>query len=149
MMYLMFFVFGLCHADDFIGRRRQTICALVTGVQTCALPLALEGDFVFETFFSLSCQNCPDVVQALTIMAALNSNIRHTAIDGALFQDEVERRKVMAVTPVFLTVDPFGQARMALAPLVANPTTGAVAPAAEKDPPRDRSKVSLRCRPPA
>src|SRR3546814_15441413 len=57
----------------------------------------LEGDFVFETFFSLSCQNCPDVVQELNIMAALNSNIRHTAIDGALFQDEVERRTVMAV----------------------------------------------------
>src|SRR3546814_10168854 len=54
----------------------------------------LEGDFVFETFFSLSCQNCPDVVQALNIMAALNSDIRHTAIDGALFPAEVARRQV-------------------------------------------------------
>ena len=61
---------------------------------------ALDGDFAFETFFSLSCQNCPDVVQALNIMAALNPNIRHTAIDGALFQDEVERRQVMAVPAV-------------------------------------------------
>ncbi|HWT42762.1 MAG TPA: alkyl hydroperoxide reductase subunit F [Sphingopyxis sp.] len=93
---------------------------------------ALEGDFVFETFFSLSCQNCPDVVQALNIMAALNANIRHTAIDGALFQDEVERRKVMAVPAVFLNGEPFGQGRMDLAQIVAKLDTGAVARAAEK-----------------
>jgi alkyl hydroperoxide reductase subunit F len=93
---------------------------------------ALEGDFVFETFFSLSCQNCPDVVQALNIMAALNPNIRHTAIDGALFQDEVERRKVMAVPAVFLNGEPFGQGRMDLAQIVAKLDTGAVARAAEK-----------------
>ena len=77
------------------------------------------GDLVFETFFSLSCQNCHDVVQALNIMAALGPNIRHTAIDGALFQDEVERRKVMAVPAVFLNGEPFGQGRMDLAQIVA------------------------------
>ncbi len=93
---------------------------------------ALEGDFTFETFFSLSCQNCPDVVQALNIMAALNPNIRHTAIDGALFQDEVERRQVMAVPAVFLNGEPFGQGRMDLAQVVAKLDTGAVARAAEK-----------------
>ena len=93
---------------------------------------ALEGDFTFETFFSLSCQNCPDVVQALNIMAALNPNVRHTAIDGALFQDEVERRKVMAVPMVFLNGEPFGQGRMDLAQIVAKLDTGAVARAAEK-----------------
>lgn len=92
----------------------------------------LEGNFVFETFFSLSCQNCPDVVQALNIMAALNPNIRHTAIDGALFQDEVENRKVMAVPAVFLNGEPFGQGRMDLAQIVAKLDTGAVARAAEK-----------------
>ncbi|MEQ8311628.1 MAG: alkyl hydroperoxide reductase subunit F [Sphingopyxis sp.] len=92
----------------------------------------LEGDFVFETFFSLSCQNCPDVVQALNIMAALNPNIRHTAIDGALFQDEVERRKVMAVPAVFLNGEPFGQGRMDLAQIVAKLDTGATQRAAEK-----------------
>ncbi len=93
---------------------------------------ALEGDFVFETFFSLSCQNCPDVVQALNIMAALNPNIRHTAIDGALFQDEVERRQVMAVPAVFLNGEPFGQGRMDLAQIVAKLDTGATQRAAEK-----------------
>ena len=93
---------------------------------------ALEGDFTFETFFSLSCQNCPDVVQALNIMAALNPNIRHTAIDGALFQDEVERRQVMAVPAVFLNGEPFGQGRMDLAQIVAKLDAGAVARAAGK-----------------
>ncbi len=62
----------------------------------------LEGEFNFETFVSLSCQSCPDVVQALNLMAVVNPKIRHTMIDGALFQDEVERREVMAVPAVFL-----------------------------------------------
>ncbi|MDB5724872.1 MAG: pyridine nucleotide-disulfide oxidoreductase, class-II, active site [Novosphingobium sp.] len=92
----------------------------------------LEGEFRFETFFSLTCQNCPDVVQALNIMAALNPNVSHVAIDGALFQDEVERRQVMAVPAVFLNGEPFGQGRMDLAQIVAKLDTGAVARAAEK-----------------
>ena len=58
---------------------------------------ALPGEFRFETYFSLSCQNCPDVVQALNLMAVLNPNIQHVAIDGALFQAEVEARQIMAV----------------------------------------------------
>jgi alkyl hydroperoxide reductase subunit F len=92
----------------------------------------LEGPLHFETFFSLSCQNCPDVVQALNIMAALNPNVTHVAIDGGLFQDEVERRKIMAVPTVFLNGEPFGQGRMDLAEIVAKLDTGAVARAAEK-----------------
>ena len=56
---------------------------------------ALDGDYSFETYFSLSCQNCPDVVQALNLMAVLNPRIKHVAIDGALFQDEVDARQVM------------------------------------------------------
>ena len=54
---------------------------------------ALDGDFDFETYFSLSCQNCPDVVQALNLMAVLNPRVRTTMIDGALFQAEVEARR--------------------------------------------------------
>ncbi|WP_226016764.1 alkyl hydroperoxide reductase subunit F [Novosphingobium sp. FKTRR1] len=92
----------------------------------------LEGPLHFETFFSLTCQNCPDVVQALNIMAALNPNITHVAIDGALFQDEVERRKIMAVPTIFLNGEQFGQGRMDLAQIVAKLDTGAVARAAEK-----------------
>jgi NADH-dependent peroxiredoxin subunit F len=75
---------------------------------------ALDGEFNFETFVSLSCQSCPDVVQALNLMAVVNPKIRHTMIDGALFQDEVERRQVMAVPAVFLNGQPFGQGRMEL-----------------------------------
>ena len=67
----------------------------------------LEGDYHFETYFSLSCQNCPDVVQALNLMSVLNPNINHTAIDGALFQDEVDERQVMAVPTVFLNGELF------------------------------------------
>jgi len=85
----------------------------------------LEGEFSFETYFSLSCQNCPDVVQALNLMAVLNPNIRHVAIDGALFQDEVERRQVMAVPTIFLNGEPFGQGRMELAEILGKVDTGA------------------------
>ena len=93
---------------------------------------ALRGPLHFETFFSLSCLNCPDVVQALNIIAALNPEASHVAIDGGLYQDEVERRKIMAVPTVFLNGEPFGQGRMDLAEIVAKLDTGAVARAAEK-----------------
>lgn len=72
----------------------------------------IEGTFEFETYFSLSCQNCPDVVQALNLMAVLNPNIRHVAIDGALFQDEVEARQIMSVPSIYLNGEVFGQGRM-------------------------------------
>ena len=61
---------------------------------------------------SLTCHNCPDVVQALNLMAVLNPRIRHVAIDGGLFQDEVEPRQIMAVPTVFLNGQPFGSGRM-------------------------------------
>lgn len=93
---------------------------------------ALEGEFHFETFYSLTCQNCPDVVQAINIMAALNPNVRHVAIDGALFREEVETRKVMAVPAVYLNGEPFGQGRMDLAQIMAKLDSGTVARAAEK-----------------
>ncbi len=93
---------------------------------------ALEGPLHFETFFSLTCQNCPDVVQALNMMAALNPNITHVAIDGALFKDEVERRQIMAVPTVFMNGQPFGSGRMDLAQIVAKLDTNASARAAEK-----------------
>jgi NADH-dependent peroxiredoxin subunit F len=85
----------------------------------------LEGDLNFETFVSLTCQSCPDVVQALNAMAALNPSIRHTMIDGAVFQNEVERRQVMAVPAVYLNGQPFGQGRMELEEIVAKLDVGA------------------------
>ena len=92
----------------------------------------LDGDFEFETYFSLSCQNCPDVVQALNLMSVLNPRIKHTAIDGALFQDEVEQREVMAVPSVYLNGKPFGQGRMTLEQIIAKVDTGAEARDADK-----------------
>ena len=86
---------------------------------------ALEGEFRFETYYSLSCQNCPDVVQALNLMAVLNPNISHVAIDGALFQDEVESRQVMSVPSIFLNGELFDQGRMSLEQIVARLDTGA------------------------
>ncbi len=93
---------------------------------------ALEGDYVFETYFSLSCQNCPDVVQALNLMSVLNPRIRHVAIDGALFKAEVDGRKVMAVPTVFLNGQEFASGRMDIEQILARLDTGAVARAAEK-----------------
>jgi len=92
----------------------------------------LEGEFVFETYMSLSCQSCPDTVQALNAMSVLNSNIRHVAIDGALYQDEVQAREVMSVPTVFLNGQPFDQGRMTIEQIVAKLDTGAAARAAEQ-----------------
>jgi alkyl hydroperoxide reductase subunit F len=93
---------------------------------------ALKGEFNFETYFSLSCQNCPDVVQALNLMAVLNPNIRHVAIDGALFQAEVDERQVMAVPSVYLNGVNFGQGRMGLEEILAKLDTSGLEKAAEK-----------------
>ncbi|RZI42875.1 alkyl hydroperoxide reductase subunit F [Herbaspirillum sp. HC18] len=92
----------------------------------------LEGEYRFETYISLSCQNCPDVVQALNLMAVINPNIRHVMIDGALFQDEVSARQVMAVPTVFLNGETFGQGRMSLEEILAKLDTGAAAREAAK-----------------
>jgi len=92
----------------------------------------IEGEFNFETYFSQSCQNCPDVVQALNLMAVLNPNIRHVAIDGALFQDEVNERQIMSVPSIYLNGELFGQGRMGLEEIIAKIDTGASARDAEK-----------------
>ncbi|MCW0197084.1 alkyl hydroperoxide reductase subunit F, partial [Sphingopyxis sp.] len=93
---------------------------------------ALDGDYHFETYFSLSCQNCPDIVQALNLMSVVNPRITHTAIDGGLFQAEVEDRKIMAVPTIFLNGETFGQGRMELEQILAKLDSGAEAKAAEK-----------------
>lgn len=102
---------------------------------------ALDGDFRFETYFSLSCQNCPDVVQALNLMAVLNPRVQHVAIDGALFQDEVEAREVMAVPNVFLNGEPFGQGRMGIEEIIGKLDSGAAERDAEKLNARDAFDV--------
>jgi alkyl hydroperoxide reductase subunit F len=94
------------------------------------------GDFVFETWMSLSCHNCPDVVQALNLMAVLNPRIRHVAIDGGLFKDEVEARRIMAVPTVFLNGEVFASGRMEIGEILAKIDTGAAA--------RDAAKLAAK-----
>ena len=92
----------------------------------------LEGNFHFETYYSLSCHNCPDVVQALNLMSVLNPGITHTAIDGGVFQKEIEEREIMGVPTVFLNGERFGQGRMELAEMLAKIDTGTGARESEK-----------------
>ena len=92
----------------------------------------LPGDYQFETFISLSCHNCPDVVQALNLMAAVNPRIQHTMVDGAMFQDVVESRQIMAVPTVYLNGQEFGAGRMTIEEILGKLDTGAAAREAEK-----------------
>jgi alkyl hydroperoxide reductase subunit F len=87
----------------------------------------LEGDFRFETYMSLTCHNCPDVVQALNLMAVLNPRVESVVIDGGLYQQEVADRQIMAVPMVFLNGELFGQGRMDVEEIVAKLDTGAAA----------------------
>ena len=96
----------------------------------------LDGDFRFETYVSLSCHNCPDVVQALNLMAVLNPRIQHVTIDGGLFQQEVEARQILAVPMVFLNGEHFGQGRMEVDEIVAKLDTGTAA--------RDAAKLNAK-----
>ncbi|PRD38384.1 UNVERIFIED_CONTAM: ahpF [Trichonephila clavipes] len=92
----------------------------------------LPAGLVFETYISLSCHNCPDVVQALNLLAIFNPGITHTMIDGALFQDEVNEKQIMAVPSVRLNGAEFGNGRMTLEEILAKVDTGAAAREAEK-----------------
>ena len=96
----------------------------------------LPGGLNFETFISLTCHNCPDVVQALNLMAVFNPGITHVMVDGALFQDVVEARRVMAVPTVYLNGAEFGSGRMTVEEILAKIDTGSAA--------RDAVKLNAR-----
>ena len=93
---------------------------------------SLEGDFNFEVYMSLSCHNCPDVVQALSLMAIVNPKVKTVVIEGGAFQKEVEERQIMAVPMVFLNGQVFGSGRMSVEEIVAKLDTGAAARDATK-----------------
>ncbi len=84
----------------------------------------IEGEYNFETYVSLTCHNCPDVVQALNILSVLNPNITHTMIDGAAFKEEVESRDILAVPAVYLNDAPFGNGRMSMEEILAKLGSG-------------------------
>jgi alkyl hydroperoxide reductase subunit F len=92
----------------------------------------LDGDFEFETYISLSCQNCPEVVQALNVMSLINPRIRQVTIDGALFQDEVERRQIMAVPTIYMNGEVFGQGRSGVKEILAKLDSNAGARSAKQ-----------------
>ncbi|MEK5040500.1 alkyl hydroperoxide reductase subunit F [Sporosarcina sp. FSL K6-3457] len=95
----------------------------------------IEGEYRFESYISLSCQNCPEVVQALNLMSVLNPSITHTMIDGAAFKDEVESKNIMAVPTVYLNGEPFSSGRMSLEEILAKLGSGPDASEfADKDP---------------
>lgn len=96
---------------------------------------ALEGEHHFESYISLSCQNCPEVVQALNIMSVLNPNVSHTMIDGAAFKEEAESKNIMAVPTVFMNGEEFGGGRMTVEEILAKLGSGPnVSDFEDKDP---------------
>ncbi len=97
---------------------------------------ALDGAFEFEVYMSLTCHNCPDVVQALSLMAIQNPRIKTTVIEGGAFQDEINAREIMAVPSVYLNGTLFGNGRMLVEEIVAKLDSGAAD--------RDASKLSAK-----
>lgn len=97
----------------------------------------IQGTYHFESYISLSCHNCPDVVQALNVMSVLNPNISHTMIDGGAFKSEVEAKEIMAVPTVFLNGEAFGNGRMSLEEILAKLGTGPDASAFDNKDPYD------------
>ncbi len=95
----------------------------------------IKDEYRFETYASLSCHNCPDVVQALNVMSLLNPNITHTMVDGAVFKEEVEAKDIMAVPTVYLNGEFFNSGRMSLEEILMNLGSGPDASEfADKDP---------------
>ncbi|MEX8519712.1 MAG: alkyl hydroperoxide reductase subunit F [Leptothrix sp. (in: b-proteobacteria)] len=114
-------------------------------LQTSGYPPKVEADLieqikaldpaeelVFETYMSLTCHNCPDVVQAFNLMAALNPRIRHTAIEGSMFQAEIDERQIMGVPCVYLNGQMFASGRLELGEILAKIDTGAADREAKK-----------------
>jgi NADH-dependent peroxiredoxin subunit F len=100
-------------------------------------------DLVFETYMSLTCHNCPDVVQAFNLLAALNPKIRHTAIEGSMFQAEIDERQIMGVPCVYLNGALFSSGRMELAEILAKIDTGAADREAQKIASKDAYDVLI------
>ena len=92
----------------------------------------LDGEYKFETYVSLSCQNCPDVVQALNLMATINPRIGVEMIEGGTFEKEVTEKQILSVPAIFLNGEEFGQGRMGVEEILAKLDTGADAREAEK-----------------
>ncbi len=104
------FILAILQSSGYPAKVEQEVIERIT---------KLEGKHHFQTFIALSCHNCPDVVQALNLMAALNPNITHEMIDGALYPSVVDQFQIMAVPTVILNGEVFGQGRMTVEEIVA------------------------------
>ncbi|RTE66503.1 alkyl hydroperoxide reductase subunit F [Amphritea opalescens] len=102
-------VLALLQAGDYPSKEKA---ALQQQAKNLSKPLN------FEVYISLSCHNCPDVVQAINLMAILNPNITATMIDGGVFPQEVEEKGIMAVPTLLLNGEPFGNGRMTLEEII-------------------------------
>lgn len=85
------------------------------------------GPYAFEVYMSLSCHNCPDVVQALALLALRNPRVSTTVIEGSAFADEVRTRGILAVPQVYLNGEPWVAGRTTLAEILDRLDTGAAA----------------------
>jgi alkyl hydroperoxide reductase subunit F len=88
------------------GRKPKVEEEIITQIKN------IDRELNFTTYVSLSCQNCPEVVQAFNIMAVLNPKISHTMVVGGDFKEEVEAREIMSVPTIFLGDGMFATGRM-------------------------------------
>jgi NADH-dependent peroxiredoxin subunit F len=121
------FILAILQSSGYPPKVEQDIIESIRGI---------EGKLHFQTFISLSCHNCPDVVQALNLMSALNPNIEHEMIDGALYQGLVDQHKIMAVPTVIMNGEVFGQGRMTVEEIVAKLDTNS--------PQKDAAKLNAK-----
>ena len=121
------FILAILQSSGYPPKVEQDIIEHIRGI---------EGKLHFQTFISLSCHNCPDVVQALNLMSALNPNIEHEMIDGALYQGLVDQHKIMAVPTVIMNGEVFGQGRMTVEEIVAKLDTNS--------PQKDAAKLNAK-----
>jgi alkyl hydroperoxide reductase subunit F len=121
------FILAILQASGYPPKVEQDIIERIRGI---------EGKLHFQTFISLSCHNCPDVVQALNLMAAINPNIEHEMIDGALFQGLVDQFEIMAVPTVILNNEVFGQGRTTVEEIIAKLDTSS--------PQKDAAKLNAK-----
>jgi NADH-dependent peroxiredoxin subunit F len=117
------FILAILQASGYPPKVEQDVIDQIRGI---------DSKLKFQTFISLSCHNCPDVVQALNLMAALNPNVEHEMIDGALFQGLVDEYQIMAVPTVILNGEVFGQGRTTVEEIIAKLDTNSPAKDAAK-----------------
>jgi alkyl hydroperoxide reductase subunit F len=97
------FVLALLHASGTPMKLDDSLKSIIAGI---------DEELRFEVFVSLSCHNCPDVVQTLNQFALLNPKISAETIDGGHFQDVIDARNIQGVPTVFLNGEIFANGKV-------------------------------------